>query len=97
MIREKAEKGARVAGTDAERMKLVREALASSDSARQQRMAAWLREHDGLIDTPYEDLESEFDANELNDNEPTPYLEEEYRRGYGYGPEMPQPEEPAER
>ena len=74
-----------MARTDAEREQLVREALASHDSARQQRMTAWLREHDGLIDTPYEDLESEFDANVLNDNEPTPYLQEEYRRGLGFG------------
>lgn len=84
-----------MAGIDAEREQLVREALASHDSARQQRMAAWLREHDGLIDTPYEDLESEFDANVLNDNEPTPYLQEEYRRGLGFGQET-QPE-PLER
>jgi len=80
-----------LARTDAEREQLVREALASHDSDRQQRMAAWLREHDGLIDTPYEDLESEFDANVLNDNEPTPYLQEEYRRGLGFGQEA-QPE-----
>lgn len=77
-----AEKGAKVAGTDAERAELVREALAIHDRARQQRMAAWIREHDGIIDTPCEDLESELDADVLNDDAPTSYLVEEYRKGH---------------
>ena len=72
-----------MAGTDAERAELVRKALAIHDRVRQQRMAAWIREHDGIIDTPCEDLESELDADVLNDDEPTPYLLEEYRRGHG--------------
>ena len=69
-------------GTDTERAELVREALAIHDRARQQRIAAWIREHDGIVDTPCEDLDSELDADVLNDDEHTPYLLEEYRRGH---------------
>lgn len=82
---------------DEERLRLLAIEREKVENMWHDKQVRYAREHDGLIDTPVEDLASELDANVLNDDEPTPYSNERYMRSEqdAHFSQQPQPASPS--